>query len=92
MILSKPPKRVSKVNKAVNEDVVRKLKCQSKKVEGSRTKIDSSAKALKVSKPYVVKKKKRLHKSSDPPFAYGSDADDFDFNWSNFLNWRAYFP
>lgn len=66
---------LSKVNKAVSEAVVRKLKCQSKKVEDSTMMTDSSSRALNKSKPYVEKKKGRLQKSPDPPSDYGSNAD-----------------
>lgn len=52
---------------------------------------DSSARVLKVSKSYVAKKKRRLRKSSNPPSDCGSNADEFPFEWSNFLNCCAYF-
>ena len=82
---------LSKVNKEVNEYVVRKLKFQSKKAGDSRTKTGSSARALKVRKPCVAKKMRRLQMSPDSRSDYGSDADEIDFDWSNFLNRCAFF-
>lgn len=66
------------------------LKCQTKKVEGSKLKADSS-RSLKVRKTSLIKKKRRLQRNPDPPSDYESDADEYPFEWSNILIFRAYF-
>lgn len=80
-----------KFNKEVTKDVERRLKFQFKKAEGLRRRTNSSVRALKVRKPSMEKKKIMLQRNLDPPFDYCSDDDEFDFDWSNFLNRRVYF-
>lgn len=71
----------SEVKKEVTEEAPRRLKCQTKKDERSRTKRDSSARTLKVGKPSVENKKIRFQRNPNPPSDYGSNADEFEFDW-----------
>lgn len=52
----------------------------SKKDEGSRLKTNSLARALKVSKPSMAKKRMRLQRILDPPYDNDSNVNEFDFD------------
>lgn len=78
------------IDRGVKEDEGIKLQNKSKKTGCTRTNTSSTTGSSKVRRIFV-EKKRRLQKIMNPPSDCGSDADEFDFTWSNFFNHRAYF-
>lgn len=79
------------IDRAFNEDVEIKLKGKSKKTGCSRTRTGSSSGASKARRTCMAKMN-NFKRSQYPSSDFDSDVDDFEFDWMNFPNRRAYFP
>lgn len=77
---------LSEVNNATAKDAPWKLRCHTKKVEGSKTMYDSSTRTFMVSNSSWPRRIRDVfRKIQTSPSDYGSDANEFPFDYVMFI-------